>query len=71
MAEKMLSFRQLLQSGTKVLWNEEHDALFEESKAAIISEIEEGVRMFDKRKPACLATDWSKTGIGFWVLLPK
>ena len=30
-------------------------------------EIEEGVHIFDKSKPTCLATDWSKTGIGFWL----
>ena len=34
----------------------------------IISEIEEGVRIFDKTKPTCLATDWSKTSVGFWLL---
>ena len=26
-----------------------------------------GVRIFDKSKPTCLATDWSKVGIGFWL----
>jgi hypothetical protein len=46
--------------------NHEHlNRLFEESKAAIISEIEEGVRIFDKNKPICLATDWSKTSVIF------
>ncbi len=38
-----------------------------ESKRAIVSEIEEGVRIFDKSKPTCLATDWSKVGIRFWL----
>ena len=33
----------------------------------IVSEIEEGVRIFDKSKPTCLATDWSKTGLGYWL----
>ena len=33
----------------------------------MISEMEEGVRIFVKSKPTCLATDWSKTGIGFWL----
>ena len=33
----------------------------------IIEEIEEGVHIFDKSKPMCLATDWSKTGVGFWL----
>ncbi|XP_072168844.1 uncharacterized protein [Diadema setosum] len=41
---------------------------FDESKAAIASEIEEGVRIFDPSKPTCLATDWSKDGISFWLL---
>ncbi|VDI34220.1 Hypothetical predicted protein [Mytilus galloprovincialis] len=67
MADKMLPFRQLLKSGTPFFWDEHINKLFEESKAAIISEIEEGVRIFDKSKPTCLATDWSKTGIGFWL----
>ena len=48
-------------------WTDELNRLFEESKSVIISEIEEGVRIFDKSKPTCLATDWSKTGIGFWL----
>ena len=68
MAERMLPFRQLLQPGTPFHWNEELDALFEQSKDIIIKEIEEGVRIFDKSKPTCLATDWSKSGIGFWLL---
>lgn len=38
------------------------------SKSVIIAENEEGVCTFDKTKPTCLATDWSKTGIGYWLL---
>ena len=41
--------------------------LLTESKAVIISEIENGVRIFDKTKPTCLATDWSKDGLEFWL----
>ena len=44
------------------------ESLFQESKSKIIQEIEHGVRIFDKSKPTCLATDWSKDGIGFWLL---
>lgn len=68
MTEKMHPFRQLLKPGSSFQWNEHLNNLFEESKAAIISEIEEGVQIFDPRKRTCLATDWSKTGIGFWLL---
>ena len=68
MSDKMLPFRQLLQPKTPFKWDEQLQLAFEESKEVIISEIEEGVRIFDTSKPTCLATDWSKTGIGFWLL---
>ena len=67
MATHMQPFRQLLKPGTKFVWNDHLNNLFEESKCAIVKEIEEGVRIFDPAKPTCLATDWSKTGIGFWL----
>ena len=66
-AEHMQPFRHLLKPGTLFQWTPELDKLFEESKLAIVREIEEGVRIFDMSKPTCLATDWSKTGIGFWL----
>ncbi|KAL5016074.1 hypothetical protein ScPMuIL_005663, partial [Solemya velum] len=28
----------------------------------------EGVKIFDRNKVTCLATDWSKDGIGFWLV---
>ena len=65
--DRMLPFRQLLKPGTPFHWNDTLNQLFEESKAVIASEIEKGVRIFDKSKPTCLATDWSKSGIGFWL----
>ncbi len=67
MATHMQPFRQLLKPGTKFLWNDHLNNLFEESKLTIVKEIEEGVRIFDPTKPTCLATDWCKTGIGFWL----
>ena len=68
MADKMLPFRELLKPGTPFKWDDNLNSLFVESKDIIIAEIEEGVRIFDPRRPTCLATDWSKTGIGFWLL---
>ena len=67
MTDRMLPFRKLLKPGTPFLWTDQLNHLFEESKALIISEIHEGVEIFDKTKPTCLATDWSKDGIGFWL----
>eukprot|EP00111_Clytia_hemisphaerica_P013723 TCONS_00040375-protein len=40
---------------------------FEESKQTIVDEVKNGVRIFDKSKPTCPATDWSKLGIGYWL----
>ena len=52
----------------KVHYNDELLDLFKESKRFIISEIDEGVKIFYFSQPTCLATDWSKTGIGFQLL---
>ena len=68
MAERMQPFRRLLKSGERFEWTAELEDIFRESKDVIVQEIERGVRIFDKTKPTCLATDWSKDGIGFWLL---
>ena len=67
MTARMAPFRQLLKHGAPFHWDNHLNSLFEESKMVIVSEIEEGVQIFDKTKPTCLATDWSKVGIGFWL----
>ena len=68
MTERMSPFRELLKPGNRFEWTPALQDAFEESKAVIASEVEEGVRIFDPSKPTCLATDWSKDGIGFWLL---
>ena len=68
MAERMAPFRKLLKPGTAFHWDEQLESIFVASKSTIISDIEKGVQIFDKSRPTCLATDWSKTGIGFWLL---
>ena len=65
---QMLPFCQLLKPGAPFKWTDELDRLFNESKSVILTEIKEGVRIFDKMKPTYLATDWSKSGIGYWLL---
>ena len=65
--ERMLPFRQLLKQGTRFIWTDQLDRLFQESKSLIINEIHKGVEIFDKTKPTCLDTDWCKEGIGFWL----
>ena len=68
MTDKMLPFRELLHPKTQFQWTDELHDLFEESKHVIASEIEAGVRIVDPNRPNCLATDWSKDGIGYWLL---
>lgn len=65
--ERILPFCQLLKPGAPFVWDNDLNNLFEESKSMIIDEIEEGVHIFDKSKLTCLAIDWSKTGIGYWL----
>ena len=67
MTERMAPFRRFLKPDTPFHWDEDMDSLFMESKLQIVHEIEHGVRIFDKTKPTCLTTDWSKTGVGFWL----
>ena len=63
MAERMQWFRKLLQSGVRFKWSLELEDVFRESKEAIVQGIERGVCIFDKSKPTCLTTDWSKESV--------
>ena len=68
LTKRMLPFRELLKPSTPFYWDENLQQAFEESKRQIVAEVEEGVRMFDINRPTCLATDWSKHGLGFLLL---
>ena len=67
MTDIMLPFRSLLKPSTPFEWTDALQQAFDSSKLAIIAEIEHGVTIYDKTKPTCLATDWSKHGIGYWL----
>lgn len=60
----MEPFRQLL-SAKAFYWDDTLEKIFEESKKKIVALVSEGVKTFESERPTCLATDWSKTGIGF------
>ena len=64
MANTMLPFRELLKAHNKFHWNPQLQSVFEKPKETIIDEI---VKIFNKMKHTYLATDWSKTGIGYWL----
>lgn len=67
MTSTMEPFRDLLKPSEKFAWKESHQSAFNNSKLAIAREIQEGVKIYDKTKPTCLATDWSKNEIGYWL----
>ena len=68
MTDEMAPFRHLLKPKTKFEWTEELDKSFKLSKENIIMKIKQGVELFDTNLPTCLATDFSTTGIGFFLL---
>ena len=68
MAQHMAPFRSLLKPGARFVWTEELQQAFQQSKAVIIGEIQKGVEIYNKDLPTCLVTDWSREGIGYWLL---
>ena len=50
------------------MWTEQLDRAFQLSKETIVKKITSGVELFDTNLPTCLATDFSATGIGFFLL---
>ncbi len=63
----MSPFRALLKPSTPFSWNDDLQHAFDASKSEITSRIKEGVTIFEKDRPTCLATDWSKDGIEYWL----
>ncbi len=68
MTEKMRPFRDLLKPKVPFYWDRQLQQLFNESKQHIVEAIQQGARIFEKGRKTCLATDWSKDGIGFFLL---
>ena len=63
----MALFLKHLKPSSTFYWDDQLQQVFEQSKAAILDKITEGVRIFDSKRVTCLATDWSKKGKGFWL----
>lgn len=60
-------FRRFLSPKVPFEWNEELESIFMKSKDSIIDAIKEGVRIFDINRRTCLRTDFSKSGIGYFL----
>ena len=57
----------LLSSKTQFYWTDELQKSFDNSKKAIVEAIKRGVEIFDPKLPTQLRTDYSKTGLGFYL----
>ena len=66
MKDTMAPFRELLQPSAEFCWDEKLQELFEEAREEVVKKVEAGVKMFEMNRITCLATDWSKEGIGFF-----
>ena len=66
--EAMAPFRSLLKKNSKFIWNEEMETSFRKAKKQIAREIVKGIKIFEKHRTTCLATDWSRSGVGAWLL---
>ena len=64
----MAPFWELLKTkDRKFYWGDTLDKIFEELRLRIIKEIENGVKTFKINRPTCLSTDFSRTGIRYFL----
>ena len=64
----MSPFRDLVKHNQAFTWNETLDTLFLESKKIILEKITEGIHGFDPSRQTCFQTDWSRNGVGYFLL---
>ena len=64
----MAPFRDFLSPKCKFMWTEKLNQSFNESKEMIIDAIRSGVQIFDLEKLTCLRPDWSKQGLGYFLM---
>ena len=66
--EEMAPYRDLLKRNRQFFWDDNMDKLFEKAKVKIVEQVEEGVKRFQMDRLTCLATDFSRKGLGFFLL---
>ena len=66
--DMMVPFKPFLSPRCQFSWSSEIEQAFQESKEAIIKAIQAGVQIFDMHRRTCLRPDWSRRGIGYFLL---
>ena len=64
----MAPFKPFFSPRCKFHWSPELEEAFTTSKEAIVEAIRKGVEIFDIHKRTCLRPDWSRRGIGYFLL---
>ena len=64
----MASFKPFLSPRCRFEWTPELERAFQASKESITAEIRHGVEIFDPTKRTCIHPDWSRQGIGYFLL---
>ena len=64
----MAPFKPFLSPKHPFSWTPELNTVFNASKSSIVEAIRKGVEIFDISRPTCLRLDWSKHGIGYFLL---
>ena len=64
----MAPFRDFLSPKHKLIWTENLNQTFNESKEIIVEAIRIGLQIFDFEKLTCLRPDWSKQGLGYFLM---
>ena len=64
----MAPVKPFLSPRCKFSWSPELEATFQKSKEAIVESIRQGVEIFDMKRRTCLRPDWSRRGIGYFLL---
>ena len=65
--KEMAPFRDLLKRNLKFYWDEHLENLFPKSRKVIVEKVQEGVKAFEVGRKTMLTSDWSETGIGFFL----
>ena len=65
--ELVMPLKPLLSSKSQFYWSDALQKSFDDSKLEIVNAIKEGVEIFDPSLPTKLHTDYSKTGLGFYL----
>ena len=60
-------FQELLKKNNRLYWDKNHQNLFDKAKETIAKCMIEGLIRFKTNRETALLSDWSKTGMGFFM----